>query len=76
MIECKFVLFFNKRGKGFVFDLIKVEEIELVYGGELLCLEVLKVKNRDFMFVSFVMLEEGYIKIFGVKYEWVMMFFK
>lgn len=75
LIERKTVLFFNKRGKGFVFDFFKVEEIESVYGGELSRLEVSKVKNKDFMFVSFVMLEEGYTNIFGAKYDRVTTFF-
>ena len=69
LTERKSVLFFNKRGKGPAFDLIKVEEIESAHGGELPRLEVPRIKNRDFMPASLAMLEEGHTKTLGAKHE-------
>lgn len=69
LTERKTVLFFNKRGKGPAFDLLKVEEIESAHGGELPRLEVPKVKNKDFMPASLAMLEEGHTNTLGAKHD-------
>lgn len=69
LTERKTVLFFNKRGKGPAFDLIKIEEVESAHGGELPRLELPRPKNKDFVTASLAMLEEGNTSSHGVKRE-------
>ena len=69
LTDRKTVLFFNKRGKGPPFDVIKVEEVESTHGGELPHLELPKQGNRDRVTASLAMLEEGHTAAHGVKCE-------
>ena len=69
LTDRKTILFFNKRGKGPPFDVIKVEEVESTYGGELPHLELPKQRNRDRVTASLAMLEEGHTATHSVKRE-------
>lgn len=67
LTDRKTVLFFNKRGDGPAFDLIKVDEVESACGGQLPRVELPREKSSDFMTASLAMLEEGHTSSLGVR---------
>lgn len=69
LTDRKTVLFFNKRGKGPPFDVIKVDDVRSAHGGHLPRVELPRGKGIDSVTASLAMMEEGHTSTLGVKRE-------